>query len=127
LKRLVSKVSRIAKRGEAGDADANLSSFDEAKMQKAMALLEAEGEKISEDDPKQAANLMRKLSEAAGLHMGSGMEEALNRLEHGEDPEKIEEEMGDLLAGEEPFLFSQKGKKGGRKDQPGVDDTLYEL
>jgi len=69
---------------------------------------------------------MRKLSDATGLKMGAGMEEALSRLERGEDPEKIEQEMGDLLSGEEPFALEDKGKKT-KPSAPRVDETLYEL
>ena len=60
--------------------------------------------------------------------MGEGMQEALERLERGEDPEKIEAEMGDLLD-EESFSFEAKKKKSGKKTkaQPDVDETLYEL
>ena len=81
-----------------------------------------------EDDPRQAAMLMRKLSDVTGLKMGTGMEEALSRMERGEDPEKIEAEMGDLLEGEEPFLLesSTKGSRS-KKPKPKVDETLYEL
>ncbi len=100
-----------------------MSPIDEAKMEKAMAMLAGEAEKISEDDPRQAAQLMRKLTDATGLSLGSGMEEALNRLEKGEDPDRIEAEMGDLLEGEEPFLIEGKGKEGGRKPKPRVDET----
>jgi hypothetical protein len=92
-----------------------------------MAMLAGEAEKISEDDPRQAAQLMRKLSDATGFSLGSGMEEAVNRLEKGEDPDQIEAEMGGLLDGEEPFLKTGKGKRGGRKPKPRVDDTLYDL
>ncbi|MBI5664983.1 MAG: zinc ribbon domain-containing protein [Nitrospirae bacterium] len=100
--------------------------IDEAKMEKAMSMLAREAEGINEDDPRQAANLMRKLSDATGLKMGAGMEEALRRLERGEDPEKIEQEMGDLLDEGGPFTIEAKGKKG-NKSKPKVDDTLYEM
>jgi hypothetical protein len=71
--------------------------------------------------------LMRKLSDATGLNLGPGMEEALSRMERGEDPEKIEQEMGDLLEGEDPFIFGAKAKKGSRKPAPRIDETLYDL
>jgi len=61
------------------------------------------------------------------LNLGPGMEEALRRMERGEDPEQIEAEMGDLLEGEDPFTFQQKGKKGVGKPKPRVDETLYDL
>lgn len=103
--------------------------FDESKMEQAMQMLSGEAEKINEDDPKQAAQLMRKLTDMTGLHLGDGMEEALARMEKGEDPEKIEEEMGDLLEGEDPFEL--KGRKSGagskKRSAPVRDETLYDL
>ena len=90
--------------------------IDETKMEQAMHMLAGEAEKIDQDDPKQAANLMRKLSNMTGLEMGSGMQEALQRLEQGEDPDQIEAEMGDLLENEEPFeLPSAKGRRNPRR------------
>jgi hypothetical protein len=72
--------------------------------------------------------LMRKLSDATGLAMGPAMEEALSRMERGEDPEKIEAEMGDLLEEEEPFLLESKTKGSrSKKPKPKVDETLHEL
>jgi hypothetical protein len=59
--------------------------------------------------------------------MGAGMEEALSRMERGEDPDRIEQDMGDLLEGEEPFVVEGKASPGARKEKPAVDSTLYEL
>jgi hypothetical protein len=70
---------------------------------------------------------MRKLTDATGLSLGDGMEEALHRLEKGEDPDRIEAEMGDLLEGEDPFTVQGRKMKGGRKPKPRVDETLYDL
>lgn len=100
--------------------------IDESKMVQAMAMLANEADKINEEDPRQAAALMRKLSDVTGLKMGQGMEEALIRLEQGEDPEKIEEEMGDLLEDEELFTLA-KTAKGRIKLMPNVDETIYDL
>ena len=64
-----------------------------------------------------------------GMELGPGMQEALSRMEQGEDPEQIEAEMGDLLEGEDPFTF--KNKKGrlaaDRQRAPMRDETLYDL
>jgi hypothetical protein len=116
-------------REEGTDAAADMPPIDEDRMEKAMAMLAGEADRISEDDPRQAAALMRKLSDATGLNLGPGMEEALRRLERGEDPDRIEEELGDLLEAEEPFLLDGKGPgvKGGKKPRPRVDETLYDL
>jgi len=103
--------------------------FDESKMEKAMQMLAGEADRINEDDPRQAANLMRKLSNMTGMELGSGMEEAISRMERGEDPEQIEAEMGDLLESEDPFSFSGKKGKGGAlvRRPPIKDETLYDL
>jgi putative FmdB family regulatory protein len=126
LKRQMSIFARVS-RGKDEPVDDDMPPIDEAKMEKAMSMLADEADRINEDDPRQAAKLMRKLSDATGLNLGAGMEEALSRMERGEDPEKIEEEMGDLLEGEEPFIFGTKTKKGGKRQKPLVDEKLYDL
>jgi hypothetical protein len=103
--------------------------IDESKMEKAMGMLAKEAEGLNEEDPKQAANLMRKLSDMTGLKLGPGMDEALQRMEKGEDPEQLEAEMGDLLENEDPFILP--GKKGRQtktgQRKPFKDETLYDL
>jgi len=127
LERRMSLFAKVSK-GKDEETAGDMPPMDEAKMEKAMAMLANEADQLNEDDPRQAAQLMRKLSDATGLNLGPGMEEALSRMERGEDPERIEEEMGDLLEGEDPFAFTgAKGKKGGRKRKPAVDETLYDL
>jgi hypothetical protein len=111
------------------DSDMDDLPFDESKMEKAMQMLAGEAENINEDDPRQAANLMRKLTDMTGLELGAGMQEALKRMEAGEDPDAIEAEMGDLLEGEEPFLLPEKKGKGSAEKRPAPqrDETLYDL
>jgi len=102
--------------------------FDEGKMEHAMQMLTSEADKMNEDDPRQAANLMRKLSDMTGLKLGPGMDEALSRMERGDDPEQVEAEMGDRLMEEEPFTLEKKGKAGStRRPAPKKDETLYDL
>ena len=60
--------------------------FDESKMEQAMGMLAGEADRMDEEDPRQAANLMRKLTDMTGMKLGNGMEEALSRMEKGEDP-----------------------------------------
>jgi putative FmdB family regulatory protein len=129
-------VSRAARgqeaRGEGGD-DAVPPGMDEERMERAMASLADEAEGLNEDDPRQMARLMRKLYSSTGLRLGDGMEEAIRRMEAGEDPEKIEEEMGDLMEQEDPLLPAGDDARGrlkrlrARLRRPAVDDTLYEL
>ena len=125
LERRMSVFAMSKNRGE--DDEMPFSDFDEGKMEKAMSLLEKEVGHVDENDPRQAANLMRKLTDMTGLDLGSGMEEALRRMEAGEDPETIEAEMGNILEGEEPFSLKKKLLKASKYLPPRVDETLYDL
>jgi putative FmdB family regulatory protein len=106
--------------------------IDESRMERAVTALAGEVEKIGDDDPRKAAGLMKKFTDMTGLEMGRGMKEAVSRLEAGEDPAKIESEMGNLIEGEEePFILpegkgSRRGKKGA-KPPPRRDSKLYEM
>jgi len=110
-----------------GDDETPMPDLDEAKMEQAMTLLAKEADRMDENDPRQAANLMRKLTDMTGLDLGPSMEEALQRMEAGEDPEQIEAEMGDLLEDEEPFSLKEKSSKTIKSRPPQKDETLYEL
>ena len=126
LERQMSKFATLKHKGDEPD-DMPMPDMDESKLEEAMNMLAKETENIDEDDPRQAVNLMRKLSDMTGLNMGPGMEEALARMEAGEDPEQIEAEMGDLLEGEDPFSFKEKTYKLLRERPPKVDEELYYL
>jgi putative FmdB family regulatory protein len=124
------QMSRFAVTGKAKEgADMDNLPFDENKMEQAMQMLAGEADHINEDDPKQAANLMRKLTRMTGMELGPGMQEALRRMEAGEDPEQVEADMGDLLENEDPFIMgAQKAKNiKGQRPAPARDETLYDL
>ncbi len=104
-----------------------LGGLDESKMEKAMMQLATEAERLNEDDPRAAAKLMRKLSETTGMKLGEGFQEALKRMEAGEDPDKIDEEMGDILSSEDPFGEKQAGGRKSVLRRPRKDETLYDL
>lgn len=128
--KLARRMSAFAITGRAAESDATDDlPIDESRMEKAMTMLAAEADRIDENDPKQAANLMRRLTDMTGLELGTGMQEALSRLESGEDPDAIEAEMSDILESEEPFAVGEKkgGKSGQRRKAPLRDETLYDL
>ena len=110
-----------------GDDETPMPDMDESKMEQAMNLLAKEADRMDENDPRQAANLMRKLTDMTGLNLGPSMEEALKRMEAGEDPEQIEAEMGDLLEDEEPFSLKEKSSKILKDRPPQKDERLYDL
>jgi hypothetical protein len=135
-KNLTRQVSLFAtsKRGNQKESEDSDFPLDEAKMEKAIESLASEAETINEDDPRESARVMKKFVEATGLELGEGMKTALQRMEAGEDPEKIEEEMGDILEQEDPFVLPEKKtqsasspRKSRKKEMPRYDSTLYEL
>ena len=129
-KKLSRQISMFAITGKAKeDSDLDDLPIDESKMEQAMGMLAGEAEKMNQEDPRQAANLMRKLSDMTGMQMGPGMNEARKRMESGEDPDQIESEMGDILQSEEPFIMPGAAGQAGKtkKPAPQRDETLYEL
>ncbi len=129
IRTLRRQMSAFAVTGRArGDDDVDDLPFDENKMEQAMQMLAGEAGNLDEEDPRQAAQLMRKLTRMTGLELGDGMQEALARMESGEDPEQVEEEMGDLLENEDPFrMGARTGGGSRRRPPPRKDDTLYDL
>jgi putative FmdB family regulatory protein len=113
-----------AKKGEEQDF---IPDFDEAKMERVLAGLSREAENINEDDPRQMAQLMRKFSQQTGISLGDGMEEAISRMEAGDDPDKIEQDMGELLENEDPFAAMRRKARGLYRLPPAEDETIYEL
>ena len=105
--------------------------MDEAKMERAMDALAREADGMTEEDPRQAATLMRRFSDMTGMKLGAGMQEALTRLEAGEDADAIEAELGDRLEKEDPFILPEKDKKsrakGSARPAPRLDKTLHEM
>jgi len=114
-------------RGRGADEEDAPADMDEARLEKAMNVLAREAEGLDDEDPRQAARLMKRLTELTGLPLGQGMEEALHRLEAGEDPDEIEADLGELLEGEDetPPLSGKKLLK--RLLPPARDDKLYDL
>jgi putative FmdB family regulatory protein len=116
-KKMVKQVSRFAApRGAkepAADAGADdegpMPEMDDPRMMRAMNELERDMEHIDENNPKHMAHVMRKMKDLlpAGA-LPKELDVAIKRLEAGEDPEKIEEDMGDVL-GE---LMGGEGEEG---------------
>jgi len=126
LEKMMSTFATIGKAKEEGDDP--LAGLDETKMEQAFEGLMREAENINEEDPRRMATLMRKFSDKTGISLGEQMEEALSRMEAGEDPDQIEREMGDLLEGDEGFSLEAMKKKVRSGPRPPVyDEKLYEL
>ncbi|MCD8483088.1 MAG: cytochrome C [Verrucomicrobia bacterium] len=98
------RLSSFAVTGKAKEeTDTPAADFDDPRMEAAMAEMEREMAGMDEDnpDPKRLAHMMRKMSALTGEKLPAEMEEMMRRMELGEDPEKLEEEYGDLLGEDE--------------------------
>lgn len=72
--------------------------FDDPRMARAMAEMERDMEHLDENNPGHLAHMMRKMKDLLPPGtMPKEMDVAIKRLEAGEDPEKIEADMGDVL------------------------------
>ena len=127
LERQVSRFATLKNRSGADSDDASSDlGIDETKMEQAISKLASEMDSVDENDPRQAAQIMRKISDAAGMQYTDTIEEALCRLESGEDPEKLEEQMGSI--DDESQIFQQGKKiKSFKNSKPTYDSNLYEM
>jgi putative FmdB family regulatory protein len=122
LTRVPSRFGVGAKRSGA-DSGADGDDLDDPRMEREMMKLAAELEGMDENDPRQMAAAVRKMTEIAGEPVTPAMEEMIRRLEAGEDPERIEEELGDAI--EEEMGDAGGGAFGGAP--PTRDDGLYPM
>jgi putative FmdB family regulatory protein len=84
--------------------------FDDPRMMRAMSEMERDMEHLDENNPKHMAHMMRKMKDILPPGtMPKEMDIAIKRLEAGEDPEKIEEDMGDVLG---DFMGGPEGEEG---------------
>ena len=118
-KKLKKEVSRFAMtRGatepagkNAGGEDGPMPEMDDPRIARAMAEMERDMGHLDENNPKHMAHMMRKMKDMlpAGT-MPKELDIAIKRLEAGEDPEKIEEDMGDVLG---DLMGGEGGGAGG--------------
>jgi len=84
--------------------------FDDSRVERAMMEMERDMEHMDENNPKHMAHMMRKMKELMPPGtMPKEMDVAIKRLESGEDPKKVEEDMGDLLG---DFMGGPDGEGG---------------
>src|ERR1043165_206236 len=117
-KKLAKQLSRFAmtrglKEAAARPDDAGgapLPDLDDPRIERAMMEMEHEMEHLDENNPKHMARMMRKMKDLMPPgSMPKELDVAIKRLEAGEDPEKIEQDMGDLLG---DFMGGTGGEGG---------------
>jgi putative FmdB family regulatory protein len=106
-KKLSKQVSRFAmtkglsepaaKSEMAGDGPP-MPDLDDPRVERAMMEMERDMEHLDENNPKHMAHMMKKMKDLMPPgSMPKEMDVAIKRLEAGDDPEKIEADMGDVL------------------------------
>ena len=114
------------------DDESPFPGLDEGRLEQAMEAMGGELERMGDDeDPRQMARFFRRFGDVAGMKLGPRMEEMLRRLEAGEDPESLEDEMGGGEEGDEGemdewFQLKDTAKRL-RRRRPKLDDQLYFL
>jgi putative FmdB family regulatory protein len=87
-----------AAKSEPESGEPPMPDFDDPRMEKAMMEMERDMEHLDENNPKHMAHMMKKMKDLMPPGtMPKELDVAIKRLEAGEDPEKIEEDMGDVL------------------------------
>ena len=119
-KRMSKQVSRFAMtkglkepaaKSEIADGEPPMPDLDDPRMARAMAEMERDMEHLDENNPKHMAHLMKKMKDIMPPGtMPKELDVAIKRLEAGEDPEKIEADMGDVLG---DFMGGAEGGPGG--------------
>jgi putative FmdB family regulatory protein len=96
--------------------------LDDPRVERAMMELERDMEQLDENNPRHMAHMMKKMKDLMPPgSMPKELDSAIKRLEAGEDPEKIEEDMGDLLG---DFMGGPDGGRG--KGPYDHDSGLYD-
>lgn len=137
MEKMVSRFSftgRAKEPTDTADSTSDLDPRQEAAMMELAREMESMGD--SEPDPRTLGKMMRRMLDITGQKAPGEMEEMLRRLEGGEDPEKLEEEYGDLMENLDPLGEEQgdaeEGKSKGLlrrwwKKTPSRDPQLYEI
>ncbi len=112
----------------AEEGPGSLEGLDEGRLESAMGTLVAEMGEIDDYDSRRTGSYLRRFAELSGLEMGPRLEDALGRLEAGEDVESIESEM-ESLADDQPLedFFRLKAAAQRCRRRPKIDDELYFL
>jgi putative FmdB family regulatory protein len=97
--------------GSGAECEEPMPDLDDPRVARAMSEMERDMAHMDENNPKHMAHMMRKMKDM--LPPGSMPKEidaAIKRLEAGEDPEKIEADMGDILG---EFMGGEGGGNAG--------------
>jgi hypothetical protein len=108
----------------AGSEPDPMPDLDDPRVARAMSEMERDMEHLDENNPRHIAQMIKKMKDL--MPAGSVPKEwdiAIKRLEAGEDPEKIEADMGDVLGG---FMGGEEDAGAGGGGGYTRDSGLYD-
>jgi putative FmdB family regulatory protein len=105
---------------ESGPAGDGPSPLDDPRTEARMMDLMSRMEGMDENDGRAMGRMMRELADITGEGANDpAMQEAIRRLEGGEDPEKVEEIVGDA--------WGDEGGGAGGFSEPSMDGGMYDM
>jgi len=111
---------------EPGEDGPPMPDLDDPRVERAMMEMERDMEHLDENNPRHMAHMMKKMKDLMPQGtLPKDLDVAIKRLEQGEDPEKIEADMGDVLG---EFMGGDEDGPGGRGGPGGYtrDSGLYD-
>jgi FtsP/CotA-like multicopper oxidase with cupredoxin domain len=137
MEKRLSAFSTPKRKGEEDNPAGDETEFDDAQAEALMKELEQDMGGLDENNPdlRKLAKLMRKMGDMTGQGMTPAMDEMARRLERGEDPEVVEQELGSTLEQEMDSLPDdvELSLAAGRRllragtGTPKRDPNLYQL
>ena len=123
---MIQGVADPAAASSGSDEDIAMPDLSDPRVARALSEMERDMDHLDENNPRHMAHMLRKMKEVMpGGTMPKEFDIALRRLEAGEDPEKIEADMGDLLDGAmNPGGIERKG--GNLRTPFSRDPGLYD-
>ncbi|MGB8166423.1 MAG: hypothetical protein WCF18_02960 [Chthoniobacteraceae bacterium] len=136
MERMISKFAITGRAKEKPDMPGG-DDLDDPRMEAMMSEMEREfgGVDTENPDPKLLARMIRKMTAMSGEKIPGEADEMIRRMELGEDPEKLEEEFGEVMENFDPMGGAGGESAEGAKlkarlralRQPRRDPTLYEM
>lgn len=124
---MVTGATEPAAKPEGPEGGPPMPDIDDPRVERAMMEMERDMEHLDENNPKHMAHMMQKMKDVMPPGtMPKELDVAIKRLEQGEDPEKIEADMGDVLGD----FMGPEGDEGGMGGMGGggysKDGGLYD-
>lgn len=105
-----------------GSGEGGAEEAEDPRMEAAFDQLEREMDGVDENDPRAMGRMMRRMSELTGEKLDGEMEEVVRKLEEGQDPDSLEDQLGDAFPDD-----GMAGEGGaGRGRAPTRDPKLYD-